>query len=266
MFRVSLLPESYRKYMQGRATKDIVSKVALLILVCLFIVYAGFAVKNIVVENKLKQLERENNALLSRVPELQKYRVIYNDYNANQAAYQSIKPQGLSTTEFISRLIKDMPSNVHVKQIDLTNGSCTLDCVTNSREDVFDTAHYFAAKDYVTSVSYSDITKEYFEDGTQSVSFRLTLRLPGATVAQEDEETNDSSSMEIKHEDETTTQSAQPTPETTTAAPSEQESTTSGTNGQEPASNAEPASQAQPADSTTQASTQAATTSAVTEG
>jgi len=47
VFKVSLLPESYRKFRQGKAAKDIVSKVALLILVCLFIVYAGFMIKDL---------------------------------------------------------------------------------------------------------------------------------------------------------------------------------------------------------------------------
>ncbi len=183
MFKVSLLPESYRKYRQGKATKDIVSKVALLILICLFIVYAGFVVKNILVKRQLAKVNKANSELVAQFPALEQYQTIYDNMKKNEDIYQSIKSKGISSTEFVTKLINDMPSYVHVNNITLgdwfTAGVCDIDCVCSSFEDVFDCKKVFENKDYVSSVVTNEIVKQYNADGTETVTFKLALATIG---------------------------------------------------------------------------------------
>ncbi len=183
MFKVSLLPESYRKYRQGKATKDIVSKVALLILICLFIVYAGFIVKNILVKRQLAKVNKANSELVAQFPALEQYQTIYDNMKKNEDIYQSIKSKGISSTEFVTKLINDMPSYVHVNNITLgdwfTAGVCDIDCVCSSFEDVFDCKKVFENKDYVSSVVTNEIVKQYNADGTETVTFKLALATIG---------------------------------------------------------------------------------------
>ncbi|MBE6835549.1 MAG: hypothetical protein E7515_04780 [Ruminococcaceae bacterium] len=183
MFKVSLLPESYRKFRQGKAAKDIVSKVALLILVCLFIVYAGFMIKDLLVKRQLSKVNAANNELVAQFPALEQYQAIYDNMKKNENIYQQIKPKGISSTEFVSKIINDMPSYVHVKSITLGDwflaGVCDVECVASSFEDVFDCKDSFAEKDYVSSVVTNEIVKQYNADGTETVTFKLSLATQG---------------------------------------------------------------------------------------
>lgn len=183
MFKVSLLPESYRKYRQGKATKDIVAKVALLILICLFIVYAGFVVKNILVKRQLAKVNKANSELVAQFPALEQYQTIYDNMKSNENIYTSIKTKGISSTEFLSKVINEMPSYVHIKSITLgdwfTAGVCNIQCVCSSYEDVFDCRDSFAEKDYVSSAVTNEIVKKYNTDGTETVTFGLALATQG---------------------------------------------------------------------------------------
>lgn len=219
MFKVSLLPESYRKYRQGKATKDIVSKVALLIMVCLFIVYGGFVVKNILAKRQLAKVNRANDKLVAQFPALEQYQAIYDNLKQNESVYQSIKPQGVSATEFITKFINDLPSNVHVEEITLNdwfvNGSCTVKCVTNTYEDVFNCKNEFIEKDYVSDAQVSDITKDYYSDDTQIVKFTLALATNGTVGDEESQGVSEQASTTQSSGDATT--SASTTAASTTA-------------------------------------------------
>ena len=187
MFKVSLLPESYRKFRQGKAAKDIVSKVALLVLVCLFIVYGGFVVKNLLVKRQLAKVNSANNELVAQFPALEQYQQIYDNMKKNESIYQTIKPKGVSSTEFVTKLINDMPSYVHVKSITLGDwfvaGVCEVECVASSFEDVFDCKAVFEEKDYVSSVVTNEIVKQYNADGTETVTFKLALATMGTLTS-----------------------------------------------------------------------------------
>ncbi len=228
MFKVSLLPESYRKYRQGRATKDIVSKVALLILVCLFIVYAGFMVKDVLVKRQLKKVNAANSELVAQFPALEQYQAIYDNMKKNENIYQNIKPKGMSSTEFISKLINDMPSYVHVKSISLgdwfTGGVCDLDCVASSFEDVFDCRDDLEAKDYISSAVTNEIVKQYNADGTETVTFKLSLATQGTLTSDgraevvSEETTPAPTEAQTDANGETVTTEAAPAESTTVAA------------------------------------------------
>ena len=234
MFKVSLLPESYRKYRQGKATKDIVSKVALLILICLFIVYGGFVIKNIVVKNQLAKVDKANSELVAQFPALEQYQTIYDNMKRNENIYQSIKSKGISSTEFLSKVVNEMPSYVHIKSISLHDwfnaGVCEIECVTSSFEDVFDCKDAFEEKDYVSSAVTNSIVKQYNADDTETVSFTLALSSSGtlssdgkAEVVSETTDATTTTAAQTDESGETVTEAATTTAaaETTTTAEAE---------------------------------------------
>ncbi len=237
MFKVSLLPESYRKYRQGRATKDIVSKVALLILICLFVIYGGFVVKNMLVKRQLSKINKANGELVAQFPALEQYRVIYENMKKNEDIYQSIKPKGISSTQFITKIINDMPSYVHITNISLGDwfaaGVCDVECVCSSFEDVFDCKAVFEEKDYVSSVVTNEIVKQYNADGTETVTFKLALANVGMLTSDGkaevvSEETTPAPETDANGETVTTEST---TAESTTAADSAAESTSAAAEG-----------------------------------
>ena len=232
MFKVSLLPESYRKFRQGKAAKDIVSKVALLILVCLFIVYAGFMIKDLLVKRQLSKVNAANNELVAQFPALEQYQVIYDTMKKNEGIYQTIRPKGMSSMEFVTKVVNDMPSYVHINSITLgewfTAGVCDVECVASSFGDVFDCKDSFAEKDYVSSVVTNEIVKQYNADGTETVTFKLSLATQGILTSDGkaevvSEETTpapetDANGETVTTESTTVAEGEQTTTETTTAA------------------------------------------------
>ena len=167
--------------------KDIVSRVALLVLICLLIIYAGFTIKNLLVKRQLNLVNKANNELVAQFPALEQYQQIYDNLRTNEGIYQSIKPKGVSSTEFISRVVNEMPSYVHIKSITLQDwflsGICELDCVTSSYEDVFDCLHMFEGKDYISSAVTNELTKQYNADDTVTVTFKLALATTGTLTS-----------------------------------------------------------------------------------
>jgi len=230
VFKVSLLPESYRKYRQGKATKDIVAKVALLILICLFVIYGGFVVKNMLVKRQLKKVNAANSELIAQFPALEQYQAIYDNMKKNENIYQSIKPKGISSTEFVSKLINDMPSYVHIKNITLgdwfASGVCDVECVTSSFEDVFDCQKELESKDYVSSAVTNEIVKVYNADGTETVTFKLSLANEGTLTSDGkaevvSETTTATTAAPTDANGETVTTEATTAADTTTAAPAD---------------------------------------------
>lgn len=187
MFKVSLLPASYRKYMQGKALKDIFSRIALLVMVCLLIIYGGFQIKNILVKQQLKKVSQANSELVAQFPALEQYQMVYNNLKANETILNAIKPQGVSSAEFVAKVTNLMPSYVHVTEMSLsdwfTSGVCTMKCVASSFEDVVDCKALFEKQDFISSAVTTEIVKQYNTDNTVSVSFTLALSNTGVLAS-----------------------------------------------------------------------------------
>ena len=226
MFKVSLLPESYRKYRQGKAAKDIVSKVALLILICLFVIYAGFVVKDLLVKRQLRKVNKANSELVAQFPALEQYQEIYDTMKKNEGIYQTIRPKGMSSMEFVTKVVNDMPSYVNINSITLgewfTAGVCEVECVCSSFEDVFDCKDLFAEQDYISSAVTNEITKVYNADGTETVTFKLALANVGTLTSDGKAEVVSESTTPVP---ETDANGETVTTESTTAAEGEQTTT-----------------------------------------
>ena len=53
VFKVSLLPAAYRKRLEEKKKKDLLARVALIVLLCLAIVYAGIFVQGQIMKSKI---------------------------------------------------------------------------------------------------------------------------------------------------------------------------------------------------------------------
>ncbi|MBE6828121.1 MAG: hypothetical protein E7514_05855 [Ruminococcaceae bacterium] len=186
MFRVSLLPDSYRRHLQSRQKIDIVSKIALVILVCLFIVYGGVAIKSGILKTKLKKINTKNAAIEARFPELEEYRNIYNELLASKKVVDSITPHDTEAVQFLTIIANETPDYVQINEIDLTDwfvsGTLTLDCTVQNYEDMKSYQSLFETdemKETIKMVERTSVEKTITQDGS-SVRFTLVLSLSNA--------------------------------------------------------------------------------------
>lgn len=117
MFKVSLLPESYRKKLIGKKNKDIILSVAAIVLMCMLIVYAGVAVRLLVLKGEEKQANRDSAAILAQIDELSPYVEDYNGLEIAKANYENIKPVDITALEMVNYLQKITPDYVHITAI-----------------------------------------------------------------------------------------------------------------------------------------------------
>ena len=187
MFKVSLLPDIYRRRLQNSDKVDIVSKIALVILVCLFIVYGGVAIKNQVLNSKLKKLQSQNRQLEQRFPELQEYQQIYDDLVSARKIVDSITPKDTEAVQFFTKITNNKPDYVEIKQIDLENwftqGICTLTCTVQDYQDLKDFEDSFKTEEMqetVKQVEVTSIERSVGADGSKSVNFTIALSMANA--------------------------------------------------------------------------------------
>jgi len=186
VFKVSLLPDSYRHQLESRKKIDLISKVALVILVCLFIVYGGVAVKGQILKSKLKSIQSKNASIESEFPALQEYQNIYNELGTVRKMIESITPEDPEAVEFFTMVSNQTPDYVQITQIDLENwftgGICTLTCTVQDYQDYRDYVELFKTEEmqkFVKMVETTSITRTAGEN-EKNVTFTLALSMSNA--------------------------------------------------------------------------------------
>lgn len=189
MFKVSLLPDSYRHRLESRKKIDLVSKVALIVLVCLFIVYGGVAIKGQILKSKLENLEKKNDALVNEFPALQEYQNIYNNLIQARKMIESISPQDPEAVEFFTLVSNETPDYIQITEINLENwftaGICTISCTAQDYQDVQDYKALFQTEEmqeFVKLVEITSIQRTVDADNNKSVKFTLALSMSNALV------------------------------------------------------------------------------------
>ena len=99
VFKVSLLPAAYRKRLEEKKKKDLLARVALIVLMCLAIVYAGIFVQGQIMNSKLKKLERQNAELQQSVAGLEQLNAQYGEQMRGGAS--GMYPSEQSTDEVL---------------------------------------------------------------------------------------------------------------------------------------------------------------------
>lgn len=114
MFKVSLLPESYRKQLISKKNKDIILSVALVVLMCMLIVYAGVAVRLLILKTQEKDVQKKNSKIMARIDELSPYVEDYNALAIAEANFANIKPVDITALEMVNILQKTTPDYIQV--------------------------------------------------------------------------------------------------------------------------------------------------------
>lgn len=206
MFKVSLLPASYRRHIEGKKKKDIISKIALVVLVCLFITYGGIAIKGQILNSKLQKLQSKNSELQMQFPALQKYQTIFNDLQSAQNMIESISPTDPDAVAFFTKLSTMTPDYVSITKIDIANwftdGVCTLTCSVQDYSDVEDFKALFETEEMqktVMGVQLNGIQRAIDSEGERTVDFTLvlTMKSTGKVSPQSPQIVSDSNSTSI---------------------------------------------------------------------
>lgn len=114
MFKVSLLPESYRKQLISKKNKDIIVSVAIVVLLCMLIVYAGIAVRFLILKAQSKDVEKKNAKIVEKIDELSPYVADYNALAVAEANFANIKPVEITALEMVNILQSITPDYVEI--------------------------------------------------------------------------------------------------------------------------------------------------------
>ena len=187
VLKVSLLPAAYRKRLEEKKKKDLLARVALVVLLCLAIVNAGIFAQGQIMNAKLKKLERQNAELKQQFPALQQYQTIFNDLQSAKRMVESVSPQNPEAVEFLSLIANNTPDYIQVKEINLENwftaGVCTLTCTCLDYSDVNDFKASFETEEMqktVKLVQLTSITRQVTENGSKAINFTLALSMSNA--------------------------------------------------------------------------------------
>lgn len=114
MFKVSLLPESYRKQLIGKKNRDIILTVALIVFLCMLIVYAGIVIRLLILKTQEKDVQKKNSQIMARIDELSPYVEDYNALAIAEANFANIKPVDITALEMVNTVQKITPDYIQV--------------------------------------------------------------------------------------------------------------------------------------------------------
>ena len=187
VLKVSLLPAAYRKRLEEKKKKDLLARIALVVLLCLAIVYAGIFAQGQIMNAKLKKLERQNAELKQQFPALQQYQTIFNDLQSAKRMVESVSPQDPEAVEFLALIANHTPDYIQVKEINLENwftaGVCTLTCTCLDYSDYKDYIESFKTEEMQKTVKLVEevgVTSQKTEDGKKAINFTLALSMSNA--------------------------------------------------------------------------------------
>lgn len=128
MFKISLLPASYRKYLEGKKKKDLILKIALVVLVCMLIIYSGFAIRLLLLQNQYKTVVREKAKIDAEINQLLPYKVAFQTYQSDLEKYNAAKPKDPTALKFLTIIKNNRPDYVKITSVALTDWSGSAIC------------------------------------------------------------------------------------------------------------------------------------------
>ncbi|MGN0539225.1 MAG: hypothetical protein ACI4KI_05155 [Candidatus Fimenecus sp.] len=196
MFKVSLLPASYRKYLEGKKKKDLILKIALVVLLCMLIIYSGFAARLLVLQGQLKKVQRANSDVVAEINELQQYKGFYDSLLLAQDRVNTVQSRQPSAVKFLSIVQTQRPEYVKINGIALTDWSgaaiCAIDGELPSAQSigVAITQLDEYAESFKTDPAYNGAvsqikivndmpSREENDNGIETYTFKLYVSLSG---------------------------------------------------------------------------------------
>lgn len=196
MFKVNLLPASYKKRLADKRKTEIILSVAVVFLLGMLIIYGGFAVRLFMLQGQLKNINKSNAVISNEIEELQQYKVIYDGLVSAQKKVDSVMPKSPSAVKFLSLVQGNRPEYVNINSISIQDWQKDAICVIdgdliiaqNLREALSELNEY--ADSFKTNPVYGNVVKEVkivndmpivtkTDDGAERYSFRIYVSLSG---------------------------------------------------------------------------------------
>lgn len=233
MFKVSLLPESYRKQLISKKNKEIILYVAVIVLLCMLIVYAGIAIRLLVLKGQKSDVDKKNAQIMAKIDELSPYVEDYNALAIAEANFENIKPVDITALEMVNTIQKITPDYIQMtafyapewqkNQVCIIEGN--LSSANNLSEAVSQLEEYKkivseneALKDAIREIKVVNdepLVEVDSTTGARSYSFRMIVSLSG--IINIDQQTGTLVTTTKPTTTESTTESTTETTETDTS-------------------------------------------------
>lgn len=233
MFKVSLLPESYRKQLISKKNKEIILYVAFIVLLCMLIVYAGIAIRLLVLKGQKSDVDKKNAQIMAKIDELSPYVEDYNALAIAEANFENIKPVDITALEMVNTIQKITPDYIQMtafyapewqkNQVCIIEGN--LSSANNLSEAVSQLEEYKkivseneALKDAIREIKVVNdepLVEVDSTTGARSYSFRMIVSLSG--IINIDQQTGTLVTTTKPTTTESTTESTTETTETDTS-------------------------------------------------
>lgn len=128
MFKISLLPATYRKYLEGKKKKDLILKIALVVLVCMLIVYSGFAIRLLILQSQYKTVVSEKAKIDAEINQLLPYKTAFQTYQSDLSKYNSAKPKDPTALKFLTIIKNNRPDYIKITSVALNDWSESAIC------------------------------------------------------------------------------------------------------------------------------------------
>lgn len=198
MFKVSLLPASYRKLLDGKKKKDIILKIAVVGLLCMLVIYFGLYARTLLLESQIKDIGRQNRAITAEIDELQQYKYIYDELVLSQGRLDAIKSKNPSTVKFLTLIQNNRPEYIKINAISLNdwqnNPVCVIEGELSAAQKIGDAVdHLRAYEEFLkTDKAFEGMITEIkvlndmpiidSENGEETYSFRIFISLGGSIL------------------------------------------------------------------------------------
>lgn len=197
MFKISLLPESYRKQLIGKKNKEMIISVAVIVLMCMLIVYGGLAIRLIILKNHAKEISKQNAKIVARIDELSPYVADYNALAIAEANFENIKPIDITALEMVNILQSITPDYIQITALyapdwqknqvcviegDLSSANTLSSAVTMLEEYRKTIAENSELKDAIREIKIVNdepLVEVNSVSGTRHYSFRIIVSLSG---------------------------------------------------------------------------------------
>lgn len=233
MFKVSLLPESYRKQLISKKNKEIILYVAVIVLLCMLIVYAGISIRLLVLKGQKSDVDKKNAQIMAKIDELSPYVEDYNALAIAEANFENIKPVDITALEMVNTIQKITPDYIQMtafyapewqkNQVCIIEGN--LSSANNLSEAVSQLEEYKkivseneALKDAIREIKVVNdepLVEVDSTTGARSYSFRMIVSLSG--IINIDQQTGTLVTTTKPTTTESTTESTTETTETDTS-------------------------------------------------
>lgn len=233
MFKVSLLPESYRKQLISKKNKEIILYVAFIVLLCMLIVYAGIAIRLLVLKGQKSDVDKKNAQIMAKIDELSPYVEDYNALAIAEANFENIKPVDITALEMVNTIQKITPDYIQMTAFYAPewqkNQVCIIEGNLSSANNLSEAVSQL--EEYKKIVSENEALKEAIREikvvndeplvevdsttGARSYSFRMIVSLSG--IINIDQQTGTLVTTTKPTTTESTTESTTETTETDTS-------------------------------------------------